>query len=194
MTIKVPYITKWSAEESAPARVLALPSGIGYADETLGDRDSHGVLWSRGASTLGIGKPQFGQVHTPRQRRAMRKLLCQVCAGPADQADDGVLWLLKDHRDDWPGWPNRMAVTEPPVCKPCAQLSIQLCPALRRGHVLVRARVCPIVGVRGIQYRLRFSTLIADEPEVVPFDSARIRWTLAAQLVRELSECTIGES
>lgn len=63
----------------------------------------------------------------------------QVCAGPADRTDDGMLWLLTDHRTDWPGWPDRMGVNEPPVCLPCARLSVRLCPALRKGAALVRA-------------------------------------------------------
>ncbi len=48
------------------------------------------------------------------------RLLCKVCAGPTDQAADGTLWLLKDHSDDWPGWPGTWA-------SPTADLRV--CPA-----------------------------------------------------------------
>nr|CEL15905.1 conserved hypothetical protein [Kibdelosporangium sp. MJ126-NF4]CTQ93830.1 conserved hypothetical protein [Kibdelosporangium sp. MJ126-NF4] len=61
----------------------------------------------------------------------MRRLLCQVCGGPADRTADGVLWLLKDHRGDWVDWPDSMAVSEPPVCVPCVRMSARRYPALR---------------------------------------------------------------
>jgi hypothetical protein len=93
----VPYVTEWSEEQKPPFVVVERPGmGIAYADESLVDRDSNGVLWFRMASRPGIGRPVFGKVHPLRQRRAMRRLLCQVCAGPADRTDDGVLWLMRD--------------------------------------------------------------------------------------------------
>jgi hypothetical protein len=66
------------------------------------------------------------------QQRQERRPLCQVCGGPADQTDDGGLWLLPDHREDWTGWPEGMANVEPPVCLPCVRLSLRLCPKLRK--------------------------------------------------------------
>jgi hypothetical protein len=117
-SIVAPYITKWSAEVDPPASVIDVGGGIGYADEKPNDRDQHGVLWARASRHPGEGRPLFAQVHPLRQRRAMRMLLCSVCGGPADRDEDGVLWLLTDHRDDWPGWPSRMAAIEPPVCRP----------------------------------------------------------------------------
>lgn len=151
--IVAPYVTSWSAEIDPPVELVEVPGrGIGYADETVTDRDSRGVLWFRTTHAPGQGRPLFGRVHPLRQRRAMRRLLCQVCGGPADRTEDGVLWLGRDHRDDWPGWPNRIAETEPPICVPCVRLSLRLCPALRRGAVAFRARQYPIVGVRGGLY------------------------------------------
>lgn len=95
--IIAPYITSWSAEQDLPYRLVERPGlGIGYTDESFGDRDAHGVLWQRAAVRHGVGRPEFGKVHPLRQRRAMRQLLCQVCAGPADRNYDGVLWLLRD--------------------------------------------------------------------------------------------------
>jgi hypothetical protein len=120
----------------------------------------------------------------------MLRLLCQVCAEPADRTDDGVLWLLKDHRDDWPDWPARMGVTEPPICLRCAHTAAQLCPALRRGAVMIRARGYPVTGVRGVLYGpgcpprpIGEALALLDDPD--------IRWVHAANLVRELGECTI---
>lgn len=183
--IIAPYITSWSAEQDLPYRLMERPGlGIGYADESFGDRDARGVLWQRAAVRHGVGKPEFGKVHPLRQRRAMRQLLCQVCAGPADQNDDGVLWLLRDYRDDWQGWPDGMGCTEPPVCIPCVATSLRLCPALRRGAVAVRVREFEVAGVRGALYRagtLTEANLGYDDPDV--------RWLVASALIRELRGC-----
>src|SRR5213080_2620982 len=134
----VPYTTRWSSEHRLRPPVIERPGGTGiaFADEILSDRDRHGVLWQRVPSRPGDGRPEFGMVHSGRQRRAMRNLLCQVCAGPADRDDHGTLWLLPDHpgyHDDWPGWPERMATPEPPVCLRCARIAVAACPALRKG-------------------------------------------------------------
>lgn len=152
--VAVPYITAWSEEQTPPAVLIELPgTGIAYPDETLADRDRNGVLWYRMPFRPGQGRPEFGKVHPLRQRQTMQRLLCQVCAGPANATKDGVLWLLKDHQADWPSWPNGMGVTEPPICLPCAQTSIRLCPALRKGAAVVRASSFTIAGVHGTLHR-----------------------------------------
>jgi len=139
--VVAPYVTSWSEESVWDVPVVLGEQGIAYADEHVMDRDQDGVLWARCPVRRGWGRPVFGEVHPLRQRRAMRRLLCQVCAGPADRTKDGVLWLLVDWRHDWPDWPNRMGVIEPPICVPCARLSVRVCPTLRRrGAVAVRAR------------------------------------------------------
>jgi hypothetical protein len=149
--VVAPYITAWSAEQNSPATLVerADGGGIAYKDETLADRDRHGVLWYRTPFHLGQGRPVFGKVHPVRQRRTMQRLLCQVCAGPANCTEDGALWLLKDHREDWPSWPDGMGVTEPPVCVSCVGLSLRLCPALRKGAAVVRAGSFVVAGVHG---------------------------------------------
>ncbi|WP_197288793.1 hypothetical protein [Nocardia sp. NRRL S-836] len=139
----------------------------------------------------GTGRPEFGRVHPLRQRRAMRRLLCQVCAAPADRDDSGVLWLLRDFRGDWARWPDGMGCVEPPVCAPCVPVSLRLCPALRRGAVAVRVQDCPIAGVRGVVYREDFSGLVAVEEAVLPYDDPDVRWLVASALVRELRGCTV---
>ncbi|MPZ79794.1 MAG: hypothetical protein GEV28_05090 [Actinophytocola sp.] len=165
--------------------------GIGYSDEVLGDRDSRGVLWHTHASFPGRGRPKFGEMHPQRQRRVMRKLLCQVCAGPADQSDEGVLWLLPDFRDDWPGWPTRMGLDEPPVCRPCLRLSVRVCPALRRGAVAIRARGYPLCGVYGAVYSRGPNSLVSRDVRTVAYEDPAIRWTRAGRLLRELLDCEI---
>lgn len=188
----VPYLTAWSAEQPQPTAVIETRwSGIGYLDETAVDRDEHGVLWQRIPSRPGIGRPDFGRVHPLRQRRAMRRLLCGVCAGPPDQTEQGTLWLIRDFRDDWPGWPEGMAATEPPVCLPCAHKSIRLCPALRKGHVTVRVRHSEVAGVYGARYQAGqpFPVPVADTD--VCLDDPAVRWIRASQLVRDLQGCRI---
>jgi hypothetical protein len=188
--IVAPYITAWSGEPNEPVEVVGRAGGIGYRDEVMADRDRFGVLWSRTPWRPGEGRPEFGQVHPLRQRRTMLRLLCQVCAGPADLTDDGVLWLLKDHRDDWPGWPDRMGVTEPPICLSCVHESVTRCPALRKGAAVVRARHYPVAGVRGVLYRGSVRLVAAGEATVA-YDDPAIRWVRAMNLVRQLSGCTI---
>lgn len=188
-----PYITSWSEERGHPATVVERPGrGIGYADETLYDRDRHGVLWLRNPVKQGVGEPEFARVHPLRQRRAMNRLLCNVCANPANRSDEGVLWLLRDYRDDWPGWPERMAVNEPPVCIPCARRASRLCPAMRRGAVAVRARHYPIAGVHGALYQTTGTPwpAVVDYRDV-PYDDPAARWVQASKIFRQLGDCTI---
>ncbi|MEU0881170.1 hypothetical protein ABZ345_21390 [Lentzea sp. NPDC005914] len=188
-----PYITAWSAEQDLPCVLVERADHrIGYANELLSDRDRHGVLWQQTALRHGVGRPEFARVHPLRQRRAMELLLCQVCGGPADQNDDGVLWLLRDHTDDWPQWPEGMASVEPPVCLPCVPVAMRLCPALRRGAVVVRVRECPIAGVRGALYR---QCVLA--PAVVTagnftYDDPVAGRVLASALIRELRGCSVA--
>jgi hypothetical protein len=187
----VPYIAPWSGERPPPEVVIERAGrGIGFVDETPLDRDRHGVLWTRTLVLPGQGRPEFQKVHPLRQRRAMARLLCQVCAQPADVDERGVLWLLLDHRDDWVGWPEKMANTYPPLCLPCARIAVRLCPALRRGYVAVRAqsRIC---GVSGVVYRAGYPYPRTVSDAVVAYDDPAIRWTVAAQLVRSLHDCTV---
>lgn len=188
----VPYITSWSTEQPLDTRLIShAETGIAYADETVGDRDGNGVLWNRIASRPGRGRPEFGKIHSLRQRRAMRRLLCQVCAGPADRTEHGVLWLLQDHRDDWPRWPEHMAAVEPPVCLPCAHTARRACPALRKGSVAVRVRHSTVCGIYGIRYQ-RGQPFPAPAGEaILTFDDPAVSWVRAEQLVRELRDCTM---
>lgn len=189
----VPYIVSWSAEECLPATVIERPwSGIGYVDETLADRDARGVLWQRVTLRRGHGRPEFGRIHPLRQRRAMRKLLCGICAGPPDCDERGVLWLVRDYRGDWPNWPEHMGATEPPICLPYARLSVRMCPSLRKGYVALRVGESAVSGIYGARYRVgntRVPIMAGDE--VVAFGDPAIRWTCATQLVRELTDCVI---
>ena len=188
----VPYIAAWSGEEDLPVRIIGRGlSGLGFADEALTDRDERDVLWTRTPSQPGEGRPLFGEVHSLRQRKAMRRLLCQVCAKPADRNEQGVLWLLPDHREDWPKWPENMANTYPPMCLSCASLSIRACPMLRRGYVAVRTRRSPLSGVYGVRYIPARPFPVPADGVVVSYDDPAIRWVCAVQQVRSLQGCTI---
>jgi len=195
LTPYTPYITQWSEEREPESPLIERPGrGIGYLDESLADRDDRGVLWYRTPSRPGNGQPLFAKVHPLRQRRAMRRLLCNVCAKPADRTEDGVLWLLRDYRDDWSGWPENMGAIEPPVCLPCVRLSSRMCPALRKGAVAVRVRQAPIAGVRGALYRSGFGPVPEAVDEVtVAYEDPRVPWVRAINLVRELHGCTLVE-
>ncbi|MFT7837330.1 hypothetical protein Q5530_14370 [Saccharothrix sp. BKS2] len=184
----------WSGETAEDPRLVELPNGAGiaYADEILGDRDSRGVLWDRATVNPGQGTPRFAQIHVHRQRRAMRKLLCQVCAGPADQDDHGVLWLIPNRTRHWPDWPEGMLVAEPPICRPCLSLSVRVCPALRaEGHLVIRAREHPTYGVEGFRYRTGPTPV---DHGTTSFTDPAIRWTLASKLVRTLHHCTVPKA
>jgi hypothetical protein len=175
--------------------VVARPGGgIGYADETILDRDEWGVLWTRVAGRVGAGKPLFVQLHPVRQRRAMRRLLCQVCTEPADRTKDGTLWLVPGREvGNCDGWPEGAATIHPPLCLPCAHLSVRMCPALRQHYVALRAHSRPY-GVTGVQFRAGYpfpqAASQADDEYAVPFSDPAIAWVMATQLVRTLHDCT----
>lgn len=187
-----PYITAWSTEQDLPCALVERPDhSIGYVNELLTDRDRRGVLWRQTALRHRLGQPEFARVHPLRQRRAMELLLCQVCGGPADQTDDGVLWLQRDYSDDWPRWPEGMASVEPPICLPCIPVARRMCPALRRGAVAVRVRECPVAGVRGVFYQQSVLAPTAATAGNFAYDDPAVRRVVASALIRELRDCTI---
>lgn len=190
----VPYVTMWTSEQTPPTKVIErAPSGVGYTDETATDRDADGVLWTRVTGRPGYGRPQYLRMHPLRQRRAMRKLLCQVCAQPADHTDQGRLWLLPDTWRDIDTWADEVVNPFPPVCMGCARISTRLCPPLRRGYVAVRAHSTPY-GVIGVQFQAArpYPTVqlaAADDGLPVAYNDPALRWTQAVQLTRTLHNC-----
>lgn len=187
----VPYITAWSSERPPAQPVVANGSGIGFADETLHDRDRDGVLWTRVGHSPGRGRPEFGRVHALRQRRAMRKLLCQVCGRPADQDREGILWVIGEDAANPGDWPDNLTTSHPPLCEPCAARSIRLCPHLRRRCVALRVRAHTPVGVHGALYQPDCPRPTAWTTTGVTYDDPRIRWTRAGQLVVRLDSYTV---
>ncbi|MFD0034848.1 hypothetical protein ACFVJK_42885 [Streptomyces sp. NPDC127172] len=191
-TSTVPFIAPWSSE-ATPAQYLvcsALHGVLAYTDEQPDDR-AFGALWNRRGSSPGVGRPEFGNIHPRRQLAAMRDLGCQVCGQPADQDDRGVLWLLEDNRNDWPDWPNELMTTHPPICLPHAREAVTACPHLVDGYVVVRVGESEPVAVYGRHYAIERGRIVPNRREVVELDSARLQWTVAGQLIRDLRRCKI---
>jgi hypothetical protein len=188
----VPYVTKWSAEQDLDAPLIETGRGIGYADEIAADRDLNGVLWSRVSSSPGVGEPLYRMMHSLRQRRAMRKLLCQVCGAPSSETDRGTLWLVRKQPDAPPGWPEGLHNGQPPLCVRCARISVRACPWLREGYVAVRA-YSAISGAYGGLYRAGRSQPGPQprEARTLTFHDRDTRWLQASQLVRQLVDCTL---
>jgi hypothetical protein len=185
----VPYIASWSSERRVRTPVVMRGRwGIGYQRERPGDRDARGVLWTRNISAPGEGTPQFGSIHPARQRRAMRRLLCQVCGAPADQNEHGVLWLMSDAAL---GWSGEEMTGHPPVCLRCAGHARRACPHLRRqGTLAMRVRDAPITGVFGKVYRPGRNGPAAVGHAALGYDDPRIGWLQAYQLMRALNDWT----
>jgi hypothetical protein len=199
--LPVPWVAAWSQEHQAAKSLAVKPdgSGLAYLDEMATDRDRHGVLWARLEHAPGAGKPDFRTMHPHRQREAMFHLLCQVCGHPAGRTGAGYLFLFADHQeadvaDNHPdSATGGMFTTKPPVCRPCADLALRLCPLLGRPR-LVRSRKPRIWGVYGGYF-------LPDEDgrRLVPTQDAYLaygrhptgaRWFLASHVVLELTRCT----
>lgn len=185
----VHYITGWSGERPARTPVVAKGrNGIGYRRERPEDRDARGVLWARYVRAPGVGEPEFGAVHPYRQRHAMRRLLCQVCGEPADQNDQGVLWLLGQADRPWSG---SESTSQPPICRRCARPASRVCPHLRDNTLALRVRHAPIAGVLGILYTPSRHGPVRVRAARLPYDDPSVRMLQARQLIRNLLDCTV---
>ncbi|GAA0348089.1 hypothetical protein PV735_31960 [Streptomyces turgidiscabies] len=195
--LPVPYIAAWSNEHLPEPTVVTAADGIAFVDG-LGPnghahgRDTAGVLWMRWALRRGDGKPEFNVVHAPRQKRAMWKLLCQVCGGPSDVNELGRLWLLEDNRDV-EGWPEEEITTHPPLCLRCAPLAARLCTHLQDNVVAVRVGRVEVDCVYGDVYARSegpFPVLV-EKKQVVPLDDWRVKWMVGGQLAATLLDVTV---
>lgn len=186
----VPYIVRWSGERDARVPVVARRGrrGISYTDERSFDRDAQGVLWARSPSQPGRGSPQYGKVHSLRQRLCMGGLLCQICGGPADRDPDGTLWLIDADPGDlrYDG----ELTTHPPVCLPCAHRSVRACPHLRPAWVALRVRSATPYGVNGTLYRPGNPTPAMVTATDIRLDDPILPWVRASQLIMRLNDFT----
>ncbi|MFG2950495.1 hypothetical protein [Streptomyces adustus] len=188
----VPYITAWSSEKVTQPAPVATLHGIALPGPASGPTEDDDVLWQWWGHGRGAGEPLWSQVHGPRQRRAMRKRLCQVCGEPADRDERGWLWLLKDESDSGPTWPDGEMTTHPPVCRPCAPIAASLCPHLRRrGAVAVRVAEVIVDAVYGHRHHHGPFGLYAGKADVFLTSSWSIKWVVGNQLVASLARCTV---
>jgi hypothetical protein len=188
-SMTVPYITRWSAERDLNMPVVQGRRRIAYADERPSDRDDHDVLWTRVSSLPGQGRPEWGSVHARRQRKAMTRLLCQVCGQRPDRNGDGILWLVGEDPARPDTWPDELLTAHPPVCIGCAAKSVRLCTHLRRQYAALRVSAFELVGVRGALYIPGISRPVTVTG--VAFDDPRVRWIRAGQLLAHLRDFTI---
>ncbi|MFE7114546.1 hypothetical protein ACFU99_03880 [Streptomyces sp. NPDC057654] len=202
--IVVPYITTRVGEEGEIGSMLrAHPAqGLYYADEEPRDRDRSGALWARRGhnprdnNDQPTGEPLYAKVHPSRQQECMYELRCQICCRElASRTPLGYLFLLE--RPDGgtkPGWPEGELTTHPPLSLPHAKISVERCPPLRRGHIAVRVKLPRLYGIWGLPFTLgqdRKPDLAHDDERPVAYRDPRIRWHLAAQLVRRLRGVTV---
>jgi hypothetical protein len=194
--LRVPWIAPWSDEYGARSRIIARqgPAGpcVGYADE-VPHADRHtGVLWQRAGVRPGGGKPDFAGVHVLRQRKAMTRLLCQVCGTSTMGRPDGrTLFVVRSTSGEPMHEGER--TTAPPIHETCARQAIQDCPHLRGTWTAALVTVTWAWGVAGIMYdRDTLKPLPGPEEDggglehVAYDDSERIRWIIAARDVVSL--------
>jgi hypothetical protein len=168
---------------------------LAYKRRRPGDRDHHGNLWTRLEKIPGDSNVIFHSMHSDRQRECMEKMLCQVCAGPADHNHQG--WLFIDwRRENSPStWPEH-AITPtptPPLCADHARASELLCPYLRQGeYAVLRVRKPHLYGVAGGIYRRTEEGWISSEHDVLSaYSKPRLPGMLAVRLYRELRGVTV---
>jgi hypothetical protein len=182
----VPFITAWSSEKKHHTTLVAHRGRLAYADEHPLDRDTFGVLWRRIGISPGVGKPEYGRVHSLRQRRAMLRVLCQVCGGPAGKTSDGVLWLMGRAEYEREPWPSPIESPHPPVCLRCAVRAVQLCPHLRDHYIAVRVRRFHLAGVYGALYVPTLTAPKVIDVQTLALSDSRTSWLQASQFIVRL--------
>lgn len=145
----VPWVTRWSSEvQTIKWGVQMRRDGphLLYQDGMPEYRDEHGVLWQR--EGLGRhGEPEWSAVNAYRQRKAMLRGLCQICGQKIE--DKPIRWLLGiDQVEEID--PERWITQSPPTCNGCVELSLELCPNLKRyGYMIFKVIDYEIWGVFG---------------------------------------------
>ncbi|MFI8294086.1 hypothetical protein ACIGBL_33650 [Streptomyces sp. NPDC085614] len=185
--VPVPYIVPWTGEQDITPTVVPRGFGIGFLDDDLNVqyRDTYGALWTQRALGRGRGEPLFQNVHPLRQRRAMLHMLCQVCGQPAEDDNRGTLFLIGARAAA-----QIERTAHPPLCPPCAQRAVSLCPHLIRNHLALRSRRPTPWGIFGHRYAPGKPFPVSrEQPEAMSYNNPDIRWMLAGQIVVELRHC-----
>lgn len=187
----VPAITARAGEQPRLQPLMRQRTGLGFTDEVWSDRQ-YEALWMRMPS-LAHGEPQFEFVHGLRQRRAMNRMLCQVCDGPTPASVGGpALFLLGADG----GRPIRDGeeTASPPVHAACARTTLEYCRPLSRGWSAAMVERTPVWGVAGTLYDPRTMTAVpapgGRRLHRLPFTDTRIPWVLASRLMITLEGVT----
>jgi hypothetical protein len=133
----VPWVTRWTDEvRRHQVRFKRTRSGdlvVSYADGFPEERDPNGFLWQREGIKRG-GEPEFAMVSTYRQRRAMRKGVCQVCGRRIDKRP--IQWLVPESLFDYTQQGEAVTLSAP-TCSDCIPIALELCPHLKRNQLLL---------------------------------------------------------
>lgn len=198
MPLSTPYVAARSTDKGPRKAELTVEFAakgprLAYKHTRPEDRDSHGNLWVRMAEDGGPGRVLYDSMHPNRQRVCMERMLCQICAEPADR--DRLGWLFIDWRreDSPPTWPENSITSMPPLCAEHVRVSLSQCPFLRRAeHAVVRVRKPHLYGVSGTLYRLTDAGWLASDCDVLfPYSKPRHPGLLASRLHRELRGVTV---
>lgn len=185
-----PFIARTDCEPLPSMEDVIVRDGhVAYPDETPADRDACGVLWMRQVHAPDQGVPQYGKIHSARQRHAVLHLLCQICAQEPDENPDGVLWLLptlpgRPPEDDGDG----IITTYPPICQPCSRLALRQCPPLRRGYALLRVRDVQVHGIHGAAFTLTASRAVLHEAVEHAYGDPALAKVVAVQQLLRLTD------
>ncbi|QNT94983.1 hypothetical protein HEP81_04711 [Streptomyces griseofuscus] len=186
----VPYIAGYSLERAEKPRLIEHPrGGLAYQDETPHDRDPWGTLWVRPpiVPRRARGRPLLKTVHAYRQRRVMRDMLCQVCTQPPAVPEGPYLFI--GHSAAGPIREGELTPS-PPVCVPCAGISVQLCRPLQHGRWTAAWVEYPgLWGVIGDTYAPGTLDLV-DQGCRIQADTREARWTVASMSVVQLHGVT----
>lgn len=193
-----PYVAARSTDKGPRKSELTIEFAakgprLAYARPRPDDRDSHGNLWIRMAPSPEPGRVRYDSMHPARQRDCMQRMLCQICAEPADRTRDGWLFIDWRREDSPPTWPERSITSMPPLCSAHVGESLRQCPFLRRTeHAVLRVRKPHLYGVSGTLYRLTdHGWLASDHDTLCPYDKPRHPGLLASRLHRELRQVTV---
>lgn len=124
----------------------------------------------------------------------MTELKCQVCGGAPSVTEDGYLFIDWHEPYQPRSWPERAVTTLPPLCGPCALISVRQCPHIgRSSFTVLRARRPVPWGLGGAVYQPIGQGSLGGPPPRgrLPYGHPALRWIVASQLVMELREVTV---
>ncbi|MGW2840585.1 hypothetical protein ACWCWD_22680 [Streptomyces sp. NPDC001493] len=190
--VRVPYIAPYEGETPDLRNLMWQPgsgpgSGFRYSDETGADRD-RGVLCTRQLRARGIGSPELAGIHSPRQRKTMATLSCQICGTDTDEdfTAFGERYLFLSSRTTPLTEGARTA--SPPVHRACALEALADCPRLRAGAHLALVKAPFPWGVVGLVHHATTGAPIAERS--VEYGDERLRHTIALRTVVALHGCS----